>query len=81
MNKYRVDRSDTPRTPCGMNSIVYLGDSWLYAEAMYKNTATGLDTWDKPNPKFGVVLSVWDEKAQDHKVLMTKGLAPQPAKE
>lgn len=27
MNDYRVDRADSKTTPCGMTSIVYIGES------------------------------------------------------
>lgn len=80
MNRYRVDRHNLPVTPAGMNSIVYIGENWLYAQAMYANTATGLDIWDKPDPTFGVILSVWDDQQRDYRVLKTKGItAPVPA--
>lgn len=56
--QFRVDRTDGP-TPCGTNSIVYIGASPKAAHKAYHATNPGLDTWNQPNPKYGVLLSRW----------------------
>ena len=74
MNKYRVDRANCKVTPCGMNSIVYIGDNWSKARAVYDTTTGGLDAWGQPNSLYGVILSVWDEGKRDYIVKAVKGL-------
>lgn len=39
-----------------MNSILYLGDSWAAARKVYANAATGLDAWNQPNSRYGVIM-------------------------
>jgi hypothetical protein len=72
--KYRVDRVTNARTPCGMNSIRYIGDNWNVARALFDRISTGLDTWDQPNADYGVILSVWDESRRDYVVKCSRGL-------
>ena len=59
MSQYRVDRVDSRTVPCGMNSILYLGDSYQQALRVFSKAETGLDAWNQPNPAYGVVLSSW----------------------
>lgn len=59
MNKYRVDRALSRRVPCGMNSILYCGDNWNKANAIFDNARCGVDTWSNENSAYGVILSVW----------------------
>jgi hypothetical protein len=73
-NKYRVDRTDSLRVPCGMNSIVYIGARKGQASEAFSRAVPGLDAWNKPNPAYGVVLSVWDEQKQDYIIKRSKGL-------
>lgn len=75
MNNYRVDRSNGRFAPVGMNSIVYIGDSWLAARSAYEATEPGRDVWGQPNAAYGVVLSVWDERKNTYVVKCDKGLA------
>lgn len=62
MAKYRVDRCKGPIAPCGMNSLLYLGDDWRAANRAYDNAETGLDPWGQPNTVYGVALFIWDGK-------------------
>lgn len=55
----RVDLVDSRRVPCGMNSIVYLGNDINKAVKSYNETPTGVDQWHKPNKGWGVILSIW----------------------
>jgi len=74
MNKYRVDRADSLRTPCGMNSILYIGDSSDDAVQVYNHVDPGKDCWNQPNRAYGVILSVWSDGARDYIVKRSKGL-------
>jgi len=56
---YRVDRVDTLKCPCGMASILYLGDSKREATQVLLDAELKLDKWNKPNDKYGVVLFEW----------------------
>lgn len=62
-NEWRVDRAAAPSSVllCGMNSIRHLGESEADAQAAFDALEPGLDVWDQPNPRFGVVLSRWSE--------------------
>ncbi len=73
--KYRVDRVTNAQTPCGMNSIRYIGDSWKVARALFERIPTGFDAWDQPNAAYGVILSVWDDNKRDYVVKCSKGLS------
>lgn len=59
------------RVPCGMNSILYLGGSMREAGRVFDDAQTGLDTWNKPNPSYGVVLSIWN--GSDYIIKREKG--------
>ena len=72
--KYRVDRVDSMRVPCGMNSIRYVGDSWEMARRTFNLIDTGKDAWGQDNPAYGVVLSVWDNDERDYVIKCVKGL-------
>lgn len=73
MNTYRVDRNNAPVTPCGMNSILYIGDNYQQARKVYDAAQTGLDAWGQPNATYGVVLSVWNGESA-YVVKCMKGL-------
>lgn len=64
--QYRVDRTDTLTAPCGMSSIVYLGDSLKEARQALINTDAGRDAWNQPNDKYGVVLFEWNQLKYDY---------------
>ena len=68
MNKYRVDRADRGVTPCGMNSILYIGDNSRQALLVFRNATTGKDAWNQPNPEYGVILSEWSDKHNEYRV-------------
>ena len=74
MKKYRVDRTQSTRVPCGMNSIIYLGDSFAAARREYDALAPGVDMWGQPNATYGVLLSTWSEDQQDYIVKLWQGL-------
>ena len=61
MNQYRVDRAEETKTaPVGMNSIIYLGDSYKEASRCFRTTTGGKDAWNQPNQDYGVMLSKWN---------------------
>lgn len=73
-NKYRVDRNDSyDNVPCGMNSILYIGDSLPQAVKAYNAVNPGIDAWNVPNPAYGVTLSKWNDVKNDYSVIMKKG--------
>ena len=61
LNTWRVDRTER-QTPCGVNSIRYLGDSEKAARKTYNETTPGLDAWNQPDPQCGVLLSKWNSR-------------------
>lgn len=61
MNEFRVDRArEGVSPPCGMNSIVYVGESLNEALQVYKATSGGKDAWNNLNSEYGVMLSIWN---------------------
>lgn len=72
--KYRVDRANKPEVPVGMNSILYVGPSWLAARKCFDRADIGLDAWGQPNPTYGVILSTWDTNKNDYVVQMKRGI-------
>ena len=62
LNTYRVDRATGAQTPCGMNSILYVGSSQRKAEQAFLQARPGLGVWNEPSPKHGVILSIWTPK-------------------
>jgi hypothetical protein len=69
MNEYRVDRArEAVSPPCGMNSILYVGESLPDALAVFDHTAGGRDAWSKPNPDYGVMLSIWNQDRGEYTV-------------
>jgi hypothetical protein len=60
MNKYRIDRADSQVTPCGMNSIIYIGDKASRARDCFYREHGGLDPWGKSNPQYGLLFSKWN---------------------
>ena len=71
MNKYRVDRNNKRHVPCGMNSIIYIGNNLIEAKRRYQQTLTGFDWWSKVDNNYGVILSEWN--GTDYKILDCKG--------
>jgi hypothetical protein len=59
MNRFRVDRSDGLYVPCGMNSILYIGDSERLALRAFAQAQPGLNKSSQPNDSYGVVFSEW----------------------
>lgn len=73
-NRYRVDRNNSIRSvPCGMNSILYIGDSLKSANSTFNTAVPGLDDWNKANPKYGVTLAEWNSSKNDYVVINHKG--------
>jgi hypothetical protein len=68
-NRFRVDRMDRPYVCCGMNSIIYIGDSEQQARRIFQAAKLGLDWWSNPHPDYGVILSVWDEAKRMYRVI------------
>jgi hypothetical protein len=63
--KYRVDRVDTLRCPCGMTSIIYLGDS--------KRDATQV-LLDAELKSKGVALFEWDNERRNYIAISWRGI-------
>ena len=65
-NTYRVDRAmESVSPPCGMNSILYSGDSWSAACRVFAHAEGGKDAWNQPHCLYGVMLSVWNPRRND----------------
>jgi len=60
MNTYRVDRAPEGPTPCGMVSILYLGDDIEEALTVYNYVSGGRSPWGSERPDYGVMLSAWN---------------------
>lgn len=71
---FRVDRVNSMRVPCGMNSIIHISNNWKQARKAFNSSIPGIDKWDKPNTTYGVVLSVWDDNKRDYVIKCSKGL-------
>lgn len=71
-NQYRVDVADSKVTPCGMNSLLYLGENVAKAQRAFNLAKGGRDAWGQLNPNYGVILSVWNGK--EYEVTQSKGL-------
>ena len=74
MNKYRVDRvpQQAALAHCGMNSIIYLGDSLFAAKAAYAKTRPGFNDWGVKCSNYGVAVFRWDEKSHSYQLLLSK---------
>jgi hypothetical protein len=71
---YRVDvNTSFSTTPVGMNSLRYLGGSWIQACLAYDATLPGLDAWGRYNSAYGVTLAVWDESKREYIIKKAKG--------
>lgn len=55
-----------PVPPCGMNSIVYVGDNYATAMHVYNFITGGKDAWNQPNPEYGVGLSLWNPDRREY---------------
>jgi len=67
MNNYRVDRAiEGLSPPCGMNSILYIGDSLNDALSVFHHATGGKDAWNQPNRDYGVMLSIWHPNRMDY---------------
>lgn len=71
MNKYRVDRNNKRHVPCGMNSIIYIGNDLNEAKRRFQQTLTGFDCWSKVDNNYGVILSEWN--GTDYSIIDSKG--------
>lgn len=72
--QYRVDRTDSLTAPCGMSSILYLGDSLREARKVLAAHDAGIDKWNQPNDKYGVVLFEWNPLKYDYVAKAWHGL-------
>lgn len=67
MNEYRVDRAmEALSPPCGINSILYVGESLKEALSVFHNATGGKDAWNQPNRDYGVMLSIWHPDRRDY---------------
>jgi hypothetical protein len=55
-----------------MNSIVLITDNKREAQLVFDHTQTGLTPWNKPDPKYGVLLSEWSSLANNYLPLKFK---------
>lgn len=74
MNIYRVDRLNCLSIPCGMTSIVYIGDSFTEANKAFSSVDPGVNAWGQKDKSFGVVLSEWEDYRKDYSVILSKGI-------
>lgn len=75
MNNYRVDRNKSSViVPCGMTSILYIGDNWADARTVFDNETTGRDAWGNPNECYGLTLAVWSEDKRDYIIKATRNI-------
>lgn len=72
MNTYRVDRVNSRRVPCGMNSIRYIGDNAKETHEVFSRLKPGFDVWDRLNCTYGVIFSVWN--GNEYVIKRVKGL-------
>ena len=57
---FRVDRAQpNDPVPCGMNSLLYLGDSERAATRAFELAEPGFNTWSQPDARYGVTMSRW----------------------
>jgi len=71
-NKYRVDTGTMDMTtPCGMNSIRYLGSDRKAARRVMATTPVGLTAWNVRDPAYGLLLSEWT--GNDYVVIARRG--------
>lgn len=75
MNNYRVDRNKSSViVPCGMASIIYIGDNWAEARKVFDGALTGRDSWGNPNECYGLTLSVWSDTKRNYIVKATRNI-------
>jgi len=60
INKYRVDAVEANRVPCGMNTIIYLGDNKRSAQGVFIDRASS----DRP-----AILSEWRTNLADYVII------------
>lgn len=73
MNTWRVDRNlSAQETPCGINSILYIGDSHRLATKMFNSTTPGKDSWGKPNESYGVTLACYNKAKGAYEIVRAK---------
>lgn len=72
--RYRVDVANTLQVPCGMNSIRFLGDDLRDARWVFERWLPGFDSWYRPNASYGVVLSEYDGRLGDYRIIDHKGI-------
>ena len=66
MNNYRVDRAmEALSPPCGMNSILYSGDSYTTAMHIFNCMEGGKTAWGEPHRDYGIMLSIWNPDRGD----------------
>lgn len=59
MSDYRVDRVDSKHVPCGMNSILYIGNNFNKAIKIFNEAKTGFNQYNEKDESYGVVISKW----------------------
>jgi len=72
MIMYRVDRAESLYTPCGMGSIVLLTHNKREAQQVFARTEPGRDKWNRPDPRYGVLLSETSSLSGDYQPVKFK---------
>jgi hypothetical protein len=52
--------------PCGMNSILYVGDDYEEALRVFLESEGGKNAWNQPNRDYGVMLSIWNPDRREY---------------
>jgi len=73
MARFRVDRNKSrTKVPCGMNSIIYVGDQFNVAYAIFKESFPGIDEWGQVDKLYCVTLAEWSSFKKDYIVSYCK---------
>lgn len=72
--QYRVVRADTLAEPVGMASIIYLGSSKREATQVMLDAELGLDKWEQPNDRYGVVVFEWYDLGKRYVPISWRGI-------
>jgi hypothetical protein len=76
INTFRIDRNNIPTAPCGMNGLLYIGDSEKEARRLFNGIDSGINQWGKEDSTYGLVLSKWDSGKNDYVTIDSKGFPP-----
>lgn len=60
--RYRVDRSHDDNVPCGMNGMLYYGNSFEEAQRIFLSNKSRHTSWNVPNNSWRLLLSEYHDK-------------------